>query len=132
VVDDSELDYSMREADVALPHVAAAPADLVARPSDDGATYHFYCAPEYLKKTARRRPPRSSISTASSSMRRSRGRDQQITGSRGRLKPARAPPILQVNNTYGLLRAVAQRHRIAAMDRLCRRRGAGAGAILRS
>jgi DNA-binding transcriptional LysR family regulator len=117
VVDDSELDLSMREADVAIRMSPPRQPDLVQRHLMT-VHVHLYAAPEYLKKHG--------------TPRRAEELDQHrlvIYGDESRapisninwvleagLKPGHERrPILQVNNTYGLLRAVASGIGIAAM-----------------
>ena len=117
VVDDSELDLSMREADVAIRMSPPRQPDLVQRHLMT-VRVHLYAAPEYLKKhgTPRRaeeldqhrlvvygdesRAPISNINWALEAG----------------LKPGHERrPILQVNNTYGMLRAVTSGIGIAAL-----------------
>jgi DNA-binding transcriptional LysR family regulator len=117
VVDDSELDLSMREADVAIRMSPPRQPDLVQRHLMT-VRVHLYAAPEYLKKhgTPRRaeeldqhrlviygdesRAPISNINWALEAG----------------VKPGHERrPILQVNNTYGLLRAVSSGLGIAAL-----------------
>jgi DNA-binding transcriptional LysR family regulator len=117
VVDDSELDLSMREADVAIRMSPPRQPDLVQRHLMT-VHVHLYAAPEYLKKHG--------------TPRRAEELDQHrlvVYGDESRapisninwvleagLKPGHERrPILQVNNTYGLLRAVASGIGIAAM-----------------
>jgi DNA-binding transcriptional LysR family regulator len=117
VVDDSELDLSMREADVAIRMSPPRQPDLVQRHLMT-VRVHLYASPEYLKKHG--------------APRRAEELDQHrlvIYGDEARapvsninwvleagLKPGHERrPILQVNNTYGLLRAVASGIGIAAM-----------------
>jgi DNA-binding transcriptional LysR family regulator len=117
VVDDSELDLSMREADVAIRMSPPRQPDLVQRHLMT-VHVHLYAAPEYLKKhgTPRRaeeldqhrlvvygdesRAPISNINWALEAG----------------VKPGHERrPILQVNNTYGLYRAVSSGLGIAAL-----------------
>jgi DNA-binding transcriptional LysR family regulator len=117
VVDDSELDLSMREADVAIRMSPPRQPDLVQRHLMT-VRVHLYAAPEYLKKhgTPRRaeeldlhrlvvygdeaRAPISNINWVLEAG----------------LKPGHERrPILQVNNTYGLLRAVSSGLGLAAL-----------------
>jgi DNA-binding transcriptional LysR family regulator len=117
VVDDSELDLSMREADVAIRMSPPRQPDLVQRHLMT-VRVHLYASPEYLKKhgTPRRaeeldqhrlvvygdeaRAPISNINWVLESG----------------LKPGHERrPILQVNNTYGLFRAVSSGLGIAAL-----------------
>jgi DNA-binding transcriptional LysR family regulator len=117
VVDDAELDLSMREADVAIRMSPPRQPDLVQRHLMT-VHVHLYAAPEYLKKHG--------------TPRRAEELDQHrlvVYGDESRapisninwvleagLKPGHERrPILQVNNTYGLLRAVASGIGIAAM-----------------
>jgi DNA-binding transcriptional LysR family regulator len=117
VVDDSELDLSMREADVAIRMSPPRQPDLVQRHLMT-VRVHLYAAPDYLKKHG--------------TPRRAEELDQHrliIYGDESRapisninwvletgLKPGHERrPILQVNNTYGLLRAVSSGIGIAAM-----------------
>ena len=109
VVDDSELDLSMREADVAIRMSPPRQPDLIQRHLVS-VQVHIYGAPEYLKKygTPQRaedldehrlivygedaRPPTPGVNWLID------------TGA----KPGRdRRPILSVNNTYGMLRAVS-------------------------
>jgi DNA-binding transcriptional LysR family regulator len=117
VVDDSELDLSMREADVAIRMSPPRQPDLVQRHLMT-VHVHLYAAPEYLKKygTPRRaeeldqhrlvvygdesRAPISNINWALEA---------------GTKPGHERRPILQVNNTYGLLRAVSSGLGIAAL-----------------
>ncbi len=117
VVDDSELDLSMREADVAIRMSPPRQPDLVQRHLMT-VRVHLYAAPEYLKKhgTPRRpeeldqhrlvvygdesRAPVSSINWALEA---------------GAKPGVERRPILQVNNTYGLFRAVSSGLGIAAL-----------------
>jgi len=117
VVDDSELDLSMREADVAIRMSPPRQPDLVQRHLMT-VRVHLYGTPEYLKKhgTPRRaeeldlhrlvvygdeaRAPISNINWVLEAG----------------LKPGHERrPILQVNNTYGLLRAVSSGLGLAAL-----------------
>jgi DNA-binding transcriptional LysR family regulator len=117
VVDDSELDLSMREADVAIRMSPPRQPDLVQRHLMT-VRVHLYAAPEYLKKHG--------------TPRRGEELDQHrlvVYGDESRapisninwvleagLKPGHERrPILQVNNTYGLLRAVSSGLGIAAL-----------------
>jgi DNA-binding transcriptional LysR family regulator len=117
VVDDSELDLSMREADVAIRMSPPRQPDLVQRHLMT-VRVHLYAAPEYLKKHG--------------TPRRAEELDQHrlvIYGDESRapisninwalevgVKPGHERrPILQVNNTYGLLRAVSSGLGIAAL-----------------
>jgi DNA-binding transcriptional LysR family regulator len=117
VVDDSELDLSMREADVAIRMSPPRQPDLVQRHLMT-VHVHLYAAPEYLKKygTPRRaeeldqhrlvvygdesRAPISNINWALEA---------------GTKPGHERRPILQVNNTYGLLRAVSSGLGFAAL-----------------
>ena len=117
VVDDSELDLSMREADVAIRMSPPRQPDLVQRHLMT-VRVHLYAAPEYLKKHG--------------TPRRAEELDQHrlvVYGDEARapisninwvleagLKPGHERrPILQVNNTYGLLRAVSSGLGLAAL-----------------
>jgi DNA-binding transcriptional LysR family regulator len=117
VVDDSELDLSMREADVAIRMSPPRQPDLVQRHLMT-VRVHLYASPEYLKKHG--------------TPRRAEELDQHrlvIYGDEARapisninwvlesgLKPGHERrPILQVNNTYGLFRAVSSGLGIAAL-----------------
>jgi DNA-binding transcriptional LysR family regulator len=117
VVDDSELDLSMREADVAIRMSAPRQPDLVQRHLLT-VRYHIYAAPEYLKKygvpqkaeeldrhrviiygTEARPPTRNTNWLLEAGVR---------PGSERR-------PILSVNNTLAIFRAVASGLGIAAL-----------------
>jgi DNA-binding transcriptional LysR family regulator len=117
VVDDAELDLSMREADVAIRMSPPRQPDLVQRHLMT-VRVHLYASPEYLKKHG--------------TPRRAEELDQHrlvIYGDESRapisninwvlesgLKPGHERrPILQVNNTYGLFRAVSSGLGIAAL-----------------
>ena len=117
VVDDSELDLSMREADVAIRMSPPRQPDLVQRHLMT-VRVHLYAAPEYLKKHGMPR--------------RAEDLDQHrlvVYGDEARapisninwaleagIKPGHERrPILQVNNTYGLFRAVSSGLGIAAL-----------------
>lgn len=117
VVDDSELDLSMREADVAIRMSPPRQPDLIQRHLVT-VQVHLYGAPDYLKKhgTPQRpdeleehrlivygedsRPPVPGVNWVLD------------TGA----KPGRdRRPILSVNNTYGMLRAVKSGLGLAAL-----------------
>ena len=117
VVDESEIDLSMREADVAIRMSPPRQPDLVQRHLMT-VRVHLYASPEYLKKHG--------------TPRRAEELDQHrlvIYGDEARapisninwvlesgLKPGHERrPILQVNNTYGLFRAVSSGLGIAAL-----------------
>jgi DNA-binding transcriptional LysR family regulator len=117
VVDDSELDLSMREADVAIRMSPPRQPDLVQRHLMT-VRVHLYASPEYLKKHGTPRRPEDL--------------DQHrlvVYGDEARapisninwlleagIKPGQERrPILQVNNTYGLFRAVSSGLGIAAL-----------------
>lgn len=117
VVDDSELDLSMREADVAIRMSPPRQPDLVQRHLMT-VRVHLYASPEYLKKHGTPRRPEEL--------------DQHrlvVYGDEARapisninwvleagLKPGHERrPILQVNNTYGLFRAVSSGLGVAAL-----------------
>jgi DNA-binding transcriptional LysR family regulator len=117
VVDDSELDLSMREADVAIRMTPPRQPDLIQRHLVS-VQVHIYGAPEYLKKygTPQRaedlddhrlivygedaRPPVPGVNWLLDTGARP-GRDRR--------------PILAVNNTYGKLRAVNSGLGLASM-----------------
>jgi DNA-binding transcriptional LysR family regulator len=117
VVDDTELDLSMREADVAIRMSPPRQPDLVQRHLMT-VRLHVYAAPEYLKKhgTPERpedldqhrliiygedsRPPIANINWLLEAG----------------AKPGRERrPILQVNNSYGIFRAVSSGLGVAAL-----------------
>jgi DNA-binding transcriptional LysR family regulator len=117
VVDDSELDLSMREADVAIRMSPPRQPDLVQRHLMT-VRVHLYAAPEYVKKYG--------------TPRRAEELDQHrlvVYGDEARapisninwvLEAGAKPgherrPILQVNNTFGLFRAVSSGLGIAAL-----------------
>jgi DNA-binding transcriptional LysR family regulator len=117
VVDDSELDLSMREADVAIRMSPPRQPDLVQRHLMT-VRVHLYASPEYLKKHGTPRRPEEL--------------DQHrlvVYGDEARapisninwvleagIKPGHERrPILQVNNTYGLFRAVSSGLGLAAL-----------------
>jgi len=117
VVDDSELDLSMREADVAIRMTPPRQPDLVQRHLLT-VRIHLYAAPEYLKKHGTPQRPEDL--------------DHHrlvVYGDEGRApvsninwlleagaKPGRERrPILCVNNTYGIFRAVASGLGVAAL-----------------
>ena len=118
VVDDSELDLSMREADVAIRMSPPRQPDLIQRHLVS-VQVHIYASHAIISRsTARRSGRRISTSIASSSMARMRGRRcRGQLAARGRA-PSRATTAgrsLTVNNTYGMLRAVKSGLGIAAL-----------------
>jgi DNA-binding transcriptional LysR family regulator len=109
VVDDSELDLSMREADVAIRLTPPRQPDLVQRHLLT-VRIHVYAAPDYLKKHGTpQRPEDLDHHRLIVYGDESRAPVSNINWLlEAGVKPGRERrPILQVNNTYGIFRAVA-------------------------
>jgi DNA-binding transcriptional LysR family regulator len=126
IVDDSELDLSMREADVAIRMSAPRQPDLIQRHLVT-IGIHVYASPEYLKKYGT--PERAEdlddhrIITFGEELRAPVANINWLmeVGARPE-KPRR--PVLQVNNTYGIYRAALSGLGIAALpDYMARERG---------
>jgi DNA-binding transcriptional LysR family regulator len=117
VVDDSELDLSMREADVAIRMSPPRQPDLVQRHLMT-VRVHLYAAPEYLKKHGT--PRRAEELDLHRLVVYGDEARAPITNINWVLEAGVKPgherrPILQVNNTYGLLRAVSSGLGLAAL-----------------
>jgi DNA-binding transcriptional LysR family regulator len=117
VVDDSELDLSMREADVAIRMSPPRQPDLVQRHLLD-VHYHIYASPAYIKKYGtpqnaedldRHRVIVYGIET------RPPNRSANWLLSVGTRPGSERTPILMVNNAQGILRAVISGLGIAAL-----------------
>ena len=109
VVDDSELDLSMREADVAIRLTPPRQPDLVQRHLLT-VRIHVYASPDYLKKHGTpHRPEDLDHHRLIVYGDESRAPVSNINWLlEAGAKPGRERrPILQVNNTYGILRAVS-------------------------
>jgi DNA-binding transcriptional LysR family regulator len=117
VVDDSELDLSMREADVAIRMSPPRQPDLIQRHLVS-VQVHVYASPEYIKKYGNPQRPEElddhHIITY--------GEDSRppVPGVNWLLEAGAKPghdrrPILAVNNTYGMLRAVMSGLGIASL-----------------
>jgi DNA-binding transcriptional LysR family regulator len=117
VVDDSELDLSMREADVAIRLTPPRQPDLVQRHLLT-VRIHVYAAPDYLKKHGTpQRPEDLDHHRLIVYGDESRAPVSNINWLlEAGVKPGRERrPILQVNNTYGIFRAVASGLGLAAL-----------------
>ena len=108
LVDDSELDLSMREADIAIRLSAPRQPDLVQRHLTT-MHVHVYAAPEYLKKHGT--PQRAEdldghrIITFGEEQRAPITNINWLIDAGARAERAPRRPILQLNNTYGIYRA---------------------------
>jgi DNA-binding transcriptional LysR family regulator len=108
VLEDRELDLSMREADVAIRMQPPRQPELIQRHLLTMHTY-VYAAPNYLKRTAFRRRRRISTAIASScsartSVRRCRRSTGLMRSGVRKDRPRRA--VLKVNSVYAIRRAV--------------------------
>ena len=108
VVDDSELDLSMREADVAIRMSPPRQPDLIQRHLVS-VQVHIYASPDYLKKYGTPQRPEDLDNHRLIVY----GEDSRppVPGVNWLLDAGAKPghdrrPILSVNNTYGMLRAV--------------------------
>ena len=108
VVDDSELDLSMREADVAIRMSPPRQPDLIQRHLVS-VQVHIYASPDYIKKYGMPQRPED-LDTHRLIV---YGEDSRppVPGVNWLLDAGAKPgqdrrPILSVNNTYGMLRAV--------------------------
>ena len=117
MVDDSELDLSMREADVAIRMSPPRQPDLMQRHLMS-VQVHIYAAPEYLKKHGMPQRPEDLDEHRLIVY----GEDPRppVPDINWLLEAARKPgrdrrPILAVNNTYAMLRAVSSGLGIAAL-----------------
>jgi DNA-binding transcriptional LysR family regulator len=117
VVDDSELDLSMREADVAIRMFAPRQPDLVQRHLLT-ARYHVYASPAYLKKYGTPQKPeeldRHRIIVYGTDARPPTRNVNWLLDAGARPGVERAP-ILAVNNVQAIFRAVASGLGIAAL-----------------
>jgi DNA-binding transcriptional LysR family regulator len=126
IVDDSELDLSMREADVAIRMSAPRQPDLIQRHLVT-IGIHVYASPEYLKKYGTPERPEDlddhRIITFGEELRAPVANINWLMEAGARPeKPRRA--VLQVNNTYGIYRAALSGLGIAALpDYMARERG---------
>jgi DNA-binding transcriptional LysR family regulator len=108
VVDDSELDLSMREADVAIRMSPPRQPDLIQRHLVS-VQAHIYAAPEYIKKYGS--PQRAEELENHRIIAYGEDARPPTAGANWLLDAGTRPgqdrkPILTVNNTYGMLRAV--------------------------
>jgi len=108
VVDDSDLDLSMREADVAIRMSPPRQPDLIQRHLIS-VQVHIYAAPDYLKKYGV--PQRPDDLDDHRIIVYGEDARPQVPGVNWLLDTSSRPghdrrPILTVNNTYGMLRAV--------------------------
>jgi DNA-binding transcriptional LysR family regulator len=118
VVDDSELDLSMREADVAIRMSPPRQPDLVQRHLMT-VKMHIYAAPEYLKKHGTPQRPEELdhhrlIVYGDDGRAPIRSINWLLDAGATLGKERR--PILQVNNSWGIFRAVESGLGIAAMS----------------
>jgi len=116
VVDDSELDLSMREADVAIRMSPPRQPDLIQRHLVS-VQVHIYASPEYIKKYGMPQRPEDLDNHRLIVY----GEDARppVPGVNWLIEAGGKPghdrrPILTVNNTYGMLRAVMSGLGIAA------------------
>jgi DNA-binding transcriptional LysR family regulator len=117
VVDDSELDLSMREADVAIRMSPPRQPDLVQRHLMT-VRMHLYAAPDYLKKHGTPQRPEEldhhRIIVYGDETRAPISNINWLL--EAGIKPGHERrPILQVNNTYGIFRAVVSGLGLAAL-----------------
>jgi DNA-binding transcriptional LysR family regulator len=117
VVDDSELDLSMREADVAIRMSPPRQPDLIQRHLVS-VQVHVYASPEYIKKYGNPQRPEELDDHRIITY----GEDSRppVPGVNWLLEAGAKPghdrrPILAVNNTYGMLRAVMSGLGIASL-----------------
>ncbi len=117
VVDDSELDLSMREADVAIRMSPPRQPDLIQRHLVS-VQVHVYASPEYIKKYGNPQRPEELDDHRIITY----GEDSRppVPGVNWLLEAGAKPghdrrPILAVNNTYGMLRALMSGLGIASL-----------------
>jgi DNA-binding transcriptional LysR family regulator len=117
VVDDSELDLSMREADVAIRMTPPRQPDLIQRHLVS-VQVHIYASPEYIQKHGQPKRPEELEEHRIIIY----GEDARppVPGVNWLLEVGSKPghdrrPILTVNNTYGMLRAIMSGLGIAAL-----------------
>jgi DNA-binding transcriptional LysR family regulator len=117
VVDDSELDLSMREADVAIRMSPPRQPDLVQRHLMT-ARVHLYASPEYLKKHGTPRRPEDldqhRLIVWGNETRAPVSQINWLLEAGGKPGQERRP-ILQINNTHGIFRAVQSGLGIASL-----------------
>ena len=117
VVDDAELDLSMREADVAIRMTPPRQPDLIQRHLVS-VQVHIYASPEYIQKHGQPKRPEELEEHRIIIY----GEDARppVPGVNWLLEVGSKPghdrrPILTVNNTYGMLRAIMSGLGIAAL-----------------
>ena len=117
VVDDSELDLSMREADVAIRMTPPRQPDLIQRHLVS-VQVHIYASPEYIQKHGQPKRPEDLEEHRIIVY----GEDARppVPGVNWLLEVGNRPghdrrPILTVNNTYGMLRAIMSGLGVAAL-----------------
>jgi DNA-binding transcriptional LysR family regulator len=117
VVDDSELDLSMREADVAIRMTPPRQPDLIQRHLVS-VQVHIYASPDYIQKHGQPKRPEELEEHRIIVY----GEDARppVPGVNWLLEVGNKPghdrrPILTVNNTYGMLRAIMSGLGIAAL-----------------
>jgi len=117
VVDDSELDLSMREADVAIRMTPPRQPDLIQRHLVS-VQVHIYASPEYIQKHGQPKRPEDLEEHRIIVY----GEDTRppVPGVNWLLEVGNRPghdrrPILTVNNTYGMLRAIMSGLGVAAL-----------------
>ena len=117
VVDDSELDLSMREADVAIRMTPPRQPDLIQRHLVS-VQVHIYASPEYIQKHGQPKRPEELEEHRIIVY----GEDARppVPGVNWLLEVGSKPghdrrPILTVNNTYGMLRAIMSGLGVAAL-----------------
>src|SRR5579884_491573 len=117
IVDDSELDLSMREADVAIRMSPPRQPDLIQRHLVS-VQVHVYASPEYIKKYGN--PQRTEELDDHRIITYGEDSRPPVPGVNWLLEAGAKPghdrrPILAVNNTYGMLRAVMSGLGIASL-----------------
>ena len=117
VVDDSELDLSMREADVAIRMTPPRQPDLIQRHLVS-VQVHIYASPDYIQKHGQPKRPEDLEEHRIIVY----GEDARppVPGVNWLLEVGNRPghdrrPILTVNNTYGMLRAIMSGLGVAAL-----------------
>ncbi len=117
VVDDSELDLSMREADVAIRMTPPRQPDLIQRHLVS-VQVHIYASPDYIQKHGQPKRPEELEEHRIIVY----GEDARppVPGVNWLLEVGNRPghdrrPILTVNNTYGMLRAIMSGLGVAAL-----------------
>jgi DNA-binding transcriptional LysR family regulator len=126
IVDDTELDLSMREADVAIRMSAPRQPDLIQRHLVT-IGIHVYASPEYLKKYGTPERPEDlddhRIVTFGEELRAPVANINWLIEAGARPEKPRRP-VLQVNNSYAIYRAALSGLGIAALpDYMARERG---------